>query len=421
MTIRRYPEYIQGLDGKYFVSAESILKHGSYSFTYPPPEVAGRGGGHAVSGSGQVVTVRTTGDGPYAQRYQAMYRQVTERVRGDPQLSALLALPSWNKEQRTQWEARLAGIVADVHRQDPVLGDYRLTDPQKVPDDFNNVVTDPSTWYVCEQMAVTKSLLMQQAEQEMLGRVQGGGLKQVGQYFIQSGDVKPVLNAFGNPSYRHANIISSATGAVIEATANGFGASVPTAENAAYHVHVNPGFTADHAFAGYPMLTRPRYPFTREDGSTGLGSFLSSTVKSFSYGAIDMEANQHRMQRRYELLRAGRTGDAEFTPHLPINGAAELTLGPDAIAGLSGIFRSRSGGISGVPVEPKPGGEVAGHLQDQATEQCEADCSWPAIAERLARAGLPTEPHVRENGGQDSWLSAGPGEKLEKQKVQHGR
>lgn len=397
MTIKRYPDYIQGLDGTYFVSAESILRHGRYSFAYPPPGVAARGA--PIIPDRDVVTVRTTGDGPYAQRYQAMHRQVMERVRSDPDLGALLKLPSWNTEQRQQWEARLAGIVTEVHRQDPVLGNYRLTDPPKVPTDFDKAVTDPSTWYVCEQMAVTKSMLMQQAEQEMLGRSQGGGLKRVGQYFIQAGDAKPAANSFGHVTSRHANIISSATGAVIEATVTGetmsfMGRTLPLASDAPYRVHVNPNFTADHAFAGYPMLTRPAYAFTRDDGTSGMRFFFGPSVTSFNYGTIDTERSQGRMQQRYELLRAGRTGDGEFTPYRQTNGGVLSSLSPESMTSLASIF----GGEPRVITRIKTPGEVAGQLQDEATEQCEADCSWPAISARLSQAGLPTEPSARDEG-----------------------
>lgn len=380
MTIRRYPEYIRSISGGFFVSAESLLQHGSYSMAFAihaaPPSTGSMSDPKVWEMMrGMAEIARITGGGAFATRYQAILKGVMARVAEDKGLQALLQnQPVWDRTQRMQWEARLAQIVSEEHAKDPLLGNYRGGPRSQNQDD---PASDPSAAYLCRHMAATEAMLLQQVEQQVLGANPGGGFKQPGQYFIASGEV-----AFNRDNAGDHRWIVSPLGNVIESTHTTDRTSAP------YHAHLNPGHTADAVFAGYPTPTLPVRTEVLPDGQIRL-SYVSGQVATYNAGHDGSSHGAMEASRRFQLLRAGAFADP-------------LIAGGNALIGSGDAVVTAAQRAAGVTT-------TTARLSMAATETCATDCSWDTISERLRVAGLPAEPEAEVGGNAGSRLPAGAG------------
>lgn len=175
-------------------------------------------------------------DDAFMKSYRALRASVRTAVETSPALSGLLAQPSWSRADRVTWEREVSGIVSAEMDKVVGLGDYRIS--ESVTDDYKGIVAKQRATrlndlardmekgttdieFDCETMAAIEGCLLQETENHFLpanANGAGGGWKAAAPYFYVNG----WSNWFSQSRKMgaHAYIVSSATGNVIEATAD---------------------------------------------------------------------------------------------------------------------------------------------------------------------------------------------------------
>ena len=180
-------------------------------------------------------------DDAYTRAVDQAHQAAVTRIQADPNLQRLLELESWDREDRIEWERGVSEIVSeevdkipglDLYRtpnydEDPAQADPSAPSPTpvfRINDLSSDILAGTSEIeYDCDIMAVTEGAILQQIEDTHLPdrAAADGSLKQASAYYMASGQViviKPDVMET-EPGY-HAYIVSSATGAVIETTAD---------------------------------------------------------------------------------------------------------------------------------------------------------------------------------------------------------
>lgn len=197
-------------------------------------------------------------DDAYTRAVDQITETAAQRILDDPATKALLEKDNWTMEDRVAWEQRTSQIVSDEMDKIPGLGEYRIAqdnipittlpgDP-KPPLPVDDPLVDSMTAdrratevnslsmdianntgiveFDCETMAITEGSVLQRIEDRFLpdGAVIEGSFKQSSSYFyaggisadiVSLGDENTIIDPGG-----HAYIVSSATGNIIEATAD---------------------------------------------------------------------------------------------------------------------------------------------------------------------------------------------------------
>lgn len=180
-------------------------------------------------------------DDAYTRAVDQAHQAAVARIQEDPNLQRLLELESWDREDRIEWERGVSEIVSEEVDKIPGLDRYRTPNYDEDPaqDDpsapsptpvfrINDLSSDilagtSEIEYDCDIMAVTEGAIIQQIEDTHLPDQStiDGSLKQASAYYMGSGQLI-VINPDAmetEPGY-HAYIVSSATGAIIETTAD---------------------------------------------------------------------------------------------------------------------------------------------------------------------------------------------------------
>lgn len=346
MELKRYPDTVRLVNGRFAVSADFILREGKYDSFRP----------HELSEADSFSYIADTkGEGTYATNYRDILKKIILRAENDDVINDLRSKEGWDSSERQIWETALSAIVSEEHAKNALLGAYRKTNlPEKdgslVPYDLNNV---ENYRYVCTEMAITESMLLQQAESTLLENKGGEGFKRIGQYFIVPGDL--LWDEEGNP---HAWAVSSLTGNIIETT------DINKNEGLPYTANLSSDYTFDHMLAGYPAITTWQTIFTYPGRSFGQDTELLKGSEAFAIYTTQYDVAQSRLGQipeRLRLLRLGQYENAQFTA-------------PDTWYKLV--------------ADNKPAVE-ADRAAHQITERsCVDDCDWKIIQDKLKEAGL---------------------------------
>lgn len=208
--------------------------------------------------------VNLDADDAYTRALEQMIRHGMQKMYANPDISSLLAKQVWNKDDRVQWESRLAQTLADEMKAIPSLDSYRTTTPAARPAHqtydveraplLNQLAQDitsgttPRHEFDCEQMSLTLGLAIHFTEQKMLPPAETpDNLRAAQRYYYTVGNAHSLPPENGemaaevknNPINGHALLVSGATGNFIEATNN----------------------NADRFNPGYKAITTPGYDF----------------------------------------------------------------------------------------------------------------------------------------------------------------
>ena len=195
---------------------------------------------YAEMGS-QETYVEWDADDAYTRAVDQAHQAAVIRIQEDPNLQRLLALESWDREDRIEWERGVSEIVSEEVDKIPGLDQYRTPEYDAITGEadlsgsaptptfrLNDLSSDilagtSEREYDCDIMAVTEGAIIQQIEDTHLPdqAAAEGSLKQASAYYMASGELI-VINpdVMGTEPGYHAYIVSSATGAIIEATAD---------------------------------------------------------------------------------------------------------------------------------------------------------------------------------------------------------
>ncbi len=177
-------------------------------------------------------------DDAYTRALDDITRAVQKRIDVDPKMQELLKKESWSRDDRVDWERRTSRYVSEEADNIQGLGGYRHANfAGKIDNPFSGSVAETRALnvndlaqdiendteiieYDCETMSLTEGAVLQRIEDANLPMSAPieGSFKESSSYFYTSGlafSYDPNLNNFG-----HAFIVSSATGSVIEATAD---------------------------------------------------------------------------------------------------------------------------------------------------------------------------------------------------------
>lgn len=182
----------------------------------------------------------------YTQALDRVLDAVLEETNQSAVIQNLLSKQHWDKNDRVEWEKNLAKIVSEQAFTIEAFQEYR-SDFDFSRDDIIRLrylnglsedIESPIKKYEfdCEQMAATEGIILQKAEDTILG-AESDGYKSNGDYYYASGKK---MYHFSQRKGGHAFIISSITGNIIEATSNPVNAkankATPENENyTAYH------------------------------------------------------------------------------------------------------------------------------------------------------------------------------------------
>lgn len=170
-------------------------------------------------------------DDAFNDAYQTILERSIERIENDPALYDLRIQSSWGHEERIAWERTISNIVSEEMDAIPGLDQYRLA-TEDYPETslraqwVNALSTDIegntiSVEHDCETMTIIEGSILQRLDEHFLPvrtpeALSSGNLMVQSNYFYADGEVSFDPNDTA-PS-RHAFIVSSATGNIIEAT-----------------------------------------------------------------------------------------------------------------------------------------------------------------------------------------------------------
>jgi hypothetical protein len=252
---RRYPDYIRALDGNYFLSANYILRRGNgdvlsvFGHLDTILRPISRGVSRLLSrrGSSLATSVDLARQDDLTTHFNAVRDNVLQRMHDSPIVRELLSRPAWDRSSRELWEANLAQIIGDEFYKNPLFNQYRDTGDVLAGGivtvanvDINGLT--PESRFACTEMSILHALMQQLVENEFL-QPGGDSLRTRGQYYLATGTVTSSAPIDG----RHAWVVSSLTGNVIESTDR---------ENP-YCQGVDANHSFDRVLAGYPPGFRP--------------------------------------------------------------------------------------------------------------------------------------------------------------------
>lgn len=225
----------------------------------------------------------------------------------------LLSKEVWTKEDREQWEQTVSSWVSYHVDSVPGFDNYRTPRQENNPAEYrptrlNDLSADiengtQTVEFDCEVMSVVEGLILQQIDKEFLPEVASeGNYKVASNYFYVVAD----LNLHAQMDYlgAHAFVVSSATGNIIEATAD------PSEHGyAQYKRHVDKDFTFEDMIRGKPMNLL--------DGS------IYASKETFDMGGVNrirISCGELETTNIYDRIWPGWTSDTEYSK---VAGAAE--------------------------------------------------------------------------------------------------
>lgn len=189
----------------------------------------------------------------------SVQERVIADVKNSETMQALFKKESWSPEDRTAYEKELSETVNKEIDKVPGLDEYRTVWEAKIlglgdkahsenTTNLNELSKDivdhtHDKRFDCGVMATFEGIILQKVEQKLLPANQEGNMKSAHNYFLQTGSMDKVggtTNALGlsvsdgdvRTSGSHIWIVSSATGGIIEATADPSDTRSPEVYNA---------------------------------------------------------------------------------------------------------------------------------------------------------------------------------------------
>lgn len=212
-------------------------------------------------------------DDSFARSIRQVTGDVQRRMMEDERVQSLMRQPHWDRAERVQYERRLAEFTEEEMSRIPSLGLYRMhtahTENDPLAQLLGRMVTSTPNLndlsrdidnnsarfrWDCSRQSAVQGMIMQMVENDLLPQAaEPGNLHVRSNYFRAIG----VFEAFEGQSPRdgmppndgsHAWILSSATGNIIEATAEN--------PRSAYMEHIDPSFSFERFALGQPFISR---------------------------------------------------------------------------------------------------------------------------------------------------------------------
>jgi hypothetical protein len=195
----------------------------------------------------------------FNQAYDEILKNVIERMESHEETYDLRTKTSWDINDRMIWEELLANTVSDELNNISGLDRYRSNGIETIRSAFLNALSEDieqgTTKYEfdCEQMSALEGSLLQRLEEHFLPiapEESGGNLdyKSAHNYFFALGFAS--FNADDTRARPHAFIVSSATGNIVEATAD------PDYNYYSYEVSVDPNWSFERFARGEVFQSR---------------------------------------------------------------------------------------------------------------------------------------------------------------------
>ena len=320
--ISRYPDKIVMMNGFTLVSTDAMIREGGAEFLSHP----------LADEDATFIAIDPTRDDKFSRQYQSVKDKALATLRDSTEAKALLALPSWSKEDRMKWEALASNAISNAMAADPLLGKYRAAYQEGITalGDLNKLTKDKE--FDCNSMAVVESRLITDIEKETLpafsrDKANSGDYRMQGQYYVATG----LVSTSGVKAAAHGWVVSAMTGSVIEATHS------PGKERtiSSYLRPLNEKYTFDHFVAGYPIMTQPMIV---KDGKL-TAQFPSDSphhidrVYSYNPGFAGDAADTELVKRRMGIISEGEFG----------------SLGNYTAGDKVGTLHSRFLSVAGVP------------------------------------------------------------------------
>jgi hypothetical protein len=324
---------------------------------------------HAVPYNFQNMRMDLNSNDSFARSVQQTRDAVLDRVENDPEMQRLMQQRHWGRTERVQYEMQLSRFVEEEMSRIPGLRDYRssvdisINDPYsgrpqrtaRSSTNLNDLSFDidnntMSIRWDCSRQSAVQGAIMQMVENTILPttaspdnmHVRSNYFRAVGLFEFHEGmPVQPGMNA----GSMHAWVVSSATGNVIEATAD------PSDAKTSYQESADPNFSF--------------YRFARGDALvTANGAIYTASANRQELA--DIRSNEFR--RRFDFER--------FFESIP-----------DSLSGRTAADPSRLSPEAQALIIDK---RSVVQLNQQAAEMADADPS-------LARAAITFRDEFRNN------------------------
>lgn len=268
---------------------------------------------------------------PVMNSIREMEQDIIKDVQRSPLLKKLLDQPRWGKSERQQWEAEVSRIVSSRVGSDDLMKEYRtLSESVSRTSDLSNLAQNSS--FDCVTMSMVEGKLLQAVDDKLLKSKHASqseeNLRRPSQYYIAAG-----VMSYPDPENpkqltggSHAFVVSSLTGAVIEATAGATirpqkaGAQgVFSTSNTPYHLSIDHHYEFADMIAGYSFRGAP----VRQ----GLGGALEFVIPDgasahaytiYNVGHEGTAASTQRVEARLEMAKDKQFDGEALAPASPL-------------------------------------------------------------------------------------------------------